>query len=94
MPESEVASTERRHFLAAWRYPQYRLLFLSSFGTYIGRWLDTVVGAWLVLELTDSPFLVGLLGACRFVAMLLVNSAAAVIIAIIIIVWASTLLRK
>ena len=71
MPESEVASTERRHFLAAWRYPQYRLLFLSSFGTYIGRWLDTVVGAWLVLEMTDSPFLVGLLGACRFVAMLL-----------------------
>ena len=71
MPEAEAASTGRRYFLAAWQYPQYRLLFLSSFGTYIGRWMDTVVGAWLILELTDSPFMVGLLGACRFIAMLL-----------------------
>lgn len=71
MPEPEAASTERRHFLSAWRYPQYRFLFISSIGTYIGRWMDTVVSAWLVLELTDSPFMVGLLGTCRFVAMLL-----------------------
>jgi len=67
----EPATTERHQFLAAWRYPQYRLLFISSLGTYIGRWMETVVGAWLVLELTDSPFLVGLLGTCRFAAMLL-----------------------
>lgn len=71
MPASEVAAGERRLFLSAWHYPQYRLLFLSSLGTYIGRWIDTVVGAWLVLELTDSPFMVGLLGTCRFVSMLL-----------------------
>ena len=68
---SETASPERHQFLAAWSYPQYRLLFISSMGTYIGRWMETVIGAWLVLELTDSPFLVGLLGTCRFVAMLL-----------------------
>jgi MFS family permease len=67
----EAASTERHQFLAAWSYPQYRLLFISSMGTFIGRWMETVIGAWLVLELTDSPFLVGLLGTCRFVAMLL-----------------------
>ncbi len=71
MPEAEAAATERHHFLAAWRYPPYRLLFLSSLGTYIGRWMETVVGAWLVLELTNSPVLVGLLGTCRFIAMLL-----------------------
>lgn len=28
-----------------------------------------MVGAWLVLELTNSPFLVGLLGTCRFASM-------------------------
>ncbi len=71
MPEPEAASTEHHQFLSAWSYPQYRLLFISSMGTYIGRWMETVVGAWLVLELTDSPFLVGLLGTCRFIAMLL-----------------------
>ncbi|HEY51014.1 MAG TPA: MFS transporter [Dehalococcoidia bacterium] len=71
MPESEASTTEHHLFLSAWHYPQYRLLFLSSLGTYIGRWMETVVGAWLVLELTDSPFMVGLLGTCRFVSMLL-----------------------
>jgi len=71
LPGPEAASTERHQFLSAWRYPQYRFLFISSIGTYIGRWMETVVGAWLVLELTDSPFLVGLLGTCRFISMLL-----------------------
>ncbi len=71
MSEAEAPSTERRQFLAAWHYPQFRLLFISSMGTFIGRWMETVVGAWLVLEMTDSPLLVGLLGACRFVSMLL-----------------------
>lgn len=36
----------------------------------MGRWIETAIGAWLVLELTNSPFLVGLLGVCRFFAML------------------------
>ncbi len=52
-------------------YKQYRLLWVSALGTYIGRWIEIVVCAWLVLELTNSPFLVGLLGACRFAPMLL-----------------------
>lgn len=71
MTEPEASSTERHQFLAAWHYPQFRLLFVSSMGTFIGRWMETVVGAWLVLEMTDSPLLVGLLGTCRFVSMLL-----------------------
>ncbi len=55
--------------LPALSYPQYRLLWFSGLSSWIGRWMETVVGAWLVLELTDSPFLVGLLGACRFASM-------------------------
>jgi MFS family permease len=66
-----TAVREGRGFLSAWHYPPYRLLLISSFGTFTGRWIDTVVVAWLVLQLTDSPFLVGLLGTCRFIAMLL-----------------------
>ena len=45
---------------------QYRLVLVSGFGTYIGRWIETIVGTWLILEMTDSPFLVGLLGVCRW----------------------------
>ena len=33
--------------------------------------METTVGAWLVLQMTDSAFLVGLLGACRFAPMML-----------------------
>ena len=69
--DPRTISPERRGFLPAWNYPQYRLLWISALGTYIGRWIETIVGAWLVLELTNSPFLVGLLGTCRFAAMLL-----------------------
>ena len=39
---------------------QYRLVLVSGFGTYLGRWIETIVGTWLILEMTDSPFLVGL----------------------------------
>ncbi len=57
-------------FLPALSYPQYRLLWISGLSTWLGRWIETVVGAWLVLELTNSPFWVGLLGTCRFVPFL------------------------
>jgi MFS family permease len=57
-------------FLSAFGYPQYRLLWVSGLSTCFGRWMETVVSAWLVLELTNSPFLLGLLGTCRFIPML------------------------
>ena len=66
-----VIATERQGFLSAWRYRDYRLLWVCTLGIYIGHWIEAVVVSWLVLELTDSPFLVGLLGACRFIAMFL-----------------------
>ena len=58
-------------FLPALHYPQYRLLWLSGLSTWIGRWVEMIVGTWLVLELTTSPVLVGLLGTCRFAPMIL-----------------------
>jgi MFS family permease len=66
-----VIATERQGFLSAWRYRDYRLLWVCTLGIYIGHWIEAVVVSWLVLELTNSPFLVGLLGACRFIAMFL-----------------------
>ncbi len=71
MTDPTVVATERRGFLAALYYPQYRLLWISALATYTGRWIETVVVSWLVLELTNSPLLVGLLGTCRFAGMLL-----------------------
>lgn len=70
MAEVNTAAPERPS-PSLWGYPQYRLVLVSGFGTYIGRWIETTVGTWLILVLTDSPFLVGLLGVCRFLGMLL-----------------------
>jgi len=66
-----VISTERLSFLSPLQYRDYRFLWVCALGIYIEIWIETVVVSWLVLELTDSPFLVGLLGACRFIAMFL-----------------------
>jgi len=63
--------SERQGLFSAFRYPQYCLLWVSSLTTHTGRWMETVVVTWLVLELTNSPFLVGLVGACRTAGMLL-----------------------
>ena len=71
MTDTIIIRAERHSFLPALQYPKYRLLWFSAIGTYIGRWIETTIGAWLVLELTDSFFLVGLLGACRFASMIL-----------------------
>lgn len=58
-------------FLPALGYPQFRRIWISGLFTWTGRWVETIVGAWLVLELTGSPFWVGMLGACRFLLSLL-----------------------
>jgi MFS family permease len=48
------------------RYRDYRYLTVSSFLWFAVRWMETVVVAWMVLEMTNSPFWVGLVGAMRF----------------------------
>jgi len=57
--------------VAALSYPRYRLLWASALAHNTARWIETVVGVWMVLALTDSAFLVGVLGICRFASMLL-----------------------
>jgi MFS family permease len=47
------------------RLPGYRLLWLSSVAWYCGRWMDILVAGWLALALTNSPWLVALVGFCR-----------------------------
>ena len=41
----------------------YRLYFIGQLVSLIGTWLQTVAQGWLVLQLTNSPFLVGLVAA-------------------------------
>lgn len=42
----------------------YRLYFVGQFVSLIGTWLQIVAESWLVLTLTNSVFLIGLVAAC------------------------------
>ncbi len=45
---------------AALHYRNFRLFWVGSFLSLIGTWMQNIARGWLVLELTNSPFLVGL----------------------------------
>jgi MFS family permease len=57
--------------LSVLRYRNYRYLTISSFLWFAIRWIETIVIAWMVLEMTHAPFWVGLVGAVRFAGWLL-----------------------
>lgn len=47
---------------AALRERDYRRFWISQFISNIGTWMHSVAQGWLVLSLTDSPFLLGFVG--------------------------------
>lgn len=62
---------QKRRIFDALRFREYRYYWVASLLVYGARWMQTVVVGWLVLELTDSAFMVGLVGACQWGPMLL-----------------------
>ncbi len=47
-------------FFSALRHRDYRLFIFGQFVSLCGTWIQTVAQGWLVLQLTDSAFKVGL----------------------------------
>lgn len=47
------------------RYRDFRLVWLGSVTEHIGQHMETMAIAWLMKELTDSPYYLGLLAVCR-----------------------------
>lgn len=50
---------------AALRHRGFRLLWIASLLSSTAHWADVVVIAWLTLELTNSPLMVGIVAACK-----------------------------
>jgi MFS family permease len=48
--------------LRALRHRNYRLFFSGQIVSLIGTWMQSVAQSWLIYRLTDSPFLLGLVG--------------------------------
>ena len=57
--------------LRALNHPDFRRFFLAQFITLVCGWMHTVAQSWLVLQLTDSPFRLGLIGTLQFGPILL-----------------------
>src|SRR5438128_2524802 len=53
--------------------PGYRRLFVSGLFVNVARWVDLVTLGWLALQLTGSPFLVGLAALARTAPLMVVG---------------------
>jgi MFS family permease len=50
------------HTFDAFRNKSFRMIWPANFFSYISRWMQMTLLMWLVLELTESPFFVALVG--------------------------------
>jgi MFS family permease len=57
--------------LRALRRRDFRLFWSGQLVSLIGTWMQSVGQSWLVLELTNSPFRLGMIGALQFGPILL-----------------------
>ena len=67
--ERQAGATQRR-VLGALRHRNYRLFFSGQAISTVGTWMQSIAQSWLVLELTHSALLVGLVLAAQFTPML------------------------
>jgi MFS family permease len=64
--------------LRALNHRDYRLFWLGQSVSSVGRWMQSVGLSWLVLELTNSAFRLGLVSALQFGPVLLLSAVAGV----------------
>ena len=64
---------------AALRHPNFRWFYLGQLLSLTGTWMQTTAQGWLVLQLTDSPFLLGLVTAAGAFPVLLFSLYAGVV---------------
>jgi MFS family permease len=62
--------------LRAFASRDFRLFFAGQLVSLIGTWMQSVAQSWLVLELTNSPFLLGLVGTLQFAPVLVLSFVA------------------
>lgn len=64
----------------ALKHRNFRLFFGGQLTSLIGTWMQTVAQAWLVLKLTNSPLMLGMVSFARFTPMLMVTLFAGVLV--------------
>lgn len=62
----------------ALRHRNYRLFFTGQLISLVGTWMQSVAQGWLVLRLTNSPFLLGVVAAASSLPILVLSLPAGV----------------
>src|SRR5947209_15262367 len=57
----------------ALRHRNFRLFWFGQLISQVGTWMQTTAQAWLVLELTHSAWLLGLVGALQFLPVMVLS---------------------
>ena len=71
MPDAAPSSLPAA--LRAFAHRDFRLFFAGQLVSLVGTWMQSVAQSWLVLELTDSPFRLGLVGTLQFAPVLFLS---------------------
>ncbi|MHB8891478.1 MAG: MFS transporter [Candidatus Limnocylindrales bacterium] len=76
-PERGLPRRDARPSLAnGWRafaHRNYQLFFFGQLTSLIGTWMQQVAQAWLVLQLTGDPFLLGVVAAMQFLPVMILG---------------------
>ncbi len=78
-PPSE-SSSERRGAFRALQHRNYRLYFFGQLISLAGTWMQSAAQAWLVLKLTNSATMLGVVSFAQFTPILLVGLFAGVLV--------------
>lgn len=82
LPQADAPASPAQRFLAgfkALRNRNYRLYWIGQLVSMTGSWMQTTAQAWLVLQLTNSPFSIGLVATLQFLPVLLLSLVGGVI---------------
>jgi len=69
----------RPNVFAALRHRNFRLFFIGQFISLVGTWMQRIAQAWLVLNVTHSPLLLGVVGALQWLPVLFLSLVGGVI---------------
>src|SRR6266581_3981599 len=72
LPGQQQVKGLLRAFLAL-RHRNFRLFWFGQMISLTGTWMQTIGQAWLVLELTQSAWLLGIVGALQFLPVMLLS---------------------
>ncbi len=68
--EAQTRPVPLRRGMSSLRHRDFRLFWIGQIVSLIGTWMQIVAQSWLVLELTNSAFVLGVVGALQFLPML------------------------